>query len=217
MDDLRFALAILIWPLCVMIIVLILLQGGAGDLSSAFGGGGQLDSTLGVGASRKMSKLTAWLAGLFVISVIILVVPHRGSLGINPEAKPAASGHGTEHAAGANALPPIPTSQPGSAPAGAASASATAAAVAPALSKPELAPVAPSSSAPSTAPTAAAAPAQAPAPLTPAAPPGGAHGANGAPAGQGAAPVAPTPSAPAPASTTPAVAPPGAGTAAPAK
>ena len=67
-------------PLCLFLIGLILLQGGAGDISSAFGGGGQLDSTLGVGAGRKMSKITGWLAGLFLVIVLILSVPNPNDL-----------------------------------------------------------------------------------------------------------------------------------------
>ena len=67
-------------PLCLILIGLILLQGGAGDISSAFGGGGQLDSTLGVGAGRKMSKITGWLAGLFLVIVLILSVPNPNNL-----------------------------------------------------------------------------------------------------------------------------------------
>ncbi|HYE06105.1 MAG TPA: preprotein translocase subunit SecG [Planctomycetota bacterium] len=74
METFLFVLAIVLWPLCLMIIGLILLQGGAGDLSSAFGGGGQLDSTLGVGAGRKMSKLTGWLAIAFLVSVTLLAI-----------------------------------------------------------------------------------------------------------------------------------------------
>src|SRR3954471_210232 len=80
MDTLIFSLHIIMWPLCIMIIGLILLQGGAGDISSAFGGGGQLDSTLGVGASRKMAKVTGWLAAIFFASVTLLAIPHQGSI-----------------------------------------------------------------------------------------------------------------------------------------
>ena len=79
MDTLIFTLHILLWPLCIVIVTLILLQGGAGDIASAFGGGGQLDSTLGVGASRKMAKLTGWLAAIFAVVVIFLAIPHKGS------------------------------------------------------------------------------------------------------------------------------------------
>jgi protein translocase SecG subunit len=75
-----FVLTVLIWIVCPLLVGLILLQGGAGDISSAFGGGGSLDSTLGVGAGRKMSKITAWLASFFLIAVTILAIPHHGSL-----------------------------------------------------------------------------------------------------------------------------------------
>jgi protein translocase SecG subunit len=81
METLIFTLHILLWPLCLAIIGLILLQGGAGDISSAFGGGGQLDSTLGVGAGRKMAKLTGWLSAIFLAMVTFLAIPHKGSLG----------------------------------------------------------------------------------------------------------------------------------------
>ncbi len=81
METLIFTLHIVLWPLCLTIIGLILLQGGAGDISSAFGGGGQLDSTLGVGAGRKMAKLTGWLSAIFLAMVTFLAIPHKGSLG----------------------------------------------------------------------------------------------------------------------------------------
>ncbi len=66
--------------MCLFLIGLILLQGGAGDISSAFGGGGQLDSTLGVGAGRKMSKITGWLSAAFMCIVLILSVQPFGDL-----------------------------------------------------------------------------------------------------------------------------------------
>ncbi len=81
METFIFVLAIVLWPMCFMIIGLILLQGGAGDLSSAFGGGGQLDSTLGVGAGRKMSKLTGWLAIAFLVSVTMLSIRREVNVG----------------------------------------------------------------------------------------------------------------------------------------
>jgi protein translocase SecG subunit len=72
---------VLIWFLCPALIGLILLQGGAGDISSAFGGGGQLDSTLGVGASSKMAKITGWLCAILFVFVVVLAIPHKGSFG----------------------------------------------------------------------------------------------------------------------------------------
>jgi protein translocase SecG subunit len=75
-----FTLKVILWPLCLFIVGLILLQGGAGDLSSAFGGGGQLDSALGVGAGRKMSKLTGWLGVSFLAIVTLLAIPSKGDL-----------------------------------------------------------------------------------------------------------------------------------------
>jgi protein translocase SecG subunit len=87
MDTIIFSLHIVLWPLCIMCITLILLQGGAGDISSAFGGGGQLDSTLGVGASRKTARLTSWIAGAIALVVIVLDIPHHDSIAA-PGAKP---------------------------------------------------------------------------------------------------------------------------------
>ena len=77
---------VLIWVLCPILIGLILLQGGAGDISSAFGGGGQLDSTLGVGASRKMAKVTGWLGLIFMILVLFLAIPYKGAITDKPGA-----------------------------------------------------------------------------------------------------------------------------------
>ena len=81
MTTLTLVLFLVLLPLCLFLIGLILLQGGAGDISSAFGGGGQLDSTLGVGAGRKMSKITGWLSGLFMAIVLVLSVQHTGDFG----------------------------------------------------------------------------------------------------------------------------------------
>ncbi len=93
--------------MCLFLIGLILLQGGAGDISSAFGGGGQLDSTLGVGAGRKMSKITGWLSALFMAIVLILSVQHAGDFGH------AAGTPATTLPTGdtpATTLPPVPSS-----------------------------------------------------------------------------------------------------------
>ena len=94
-ETLSLLTQILLWPLCLGMIGLILLQGGAGDLSSAFGGGGMLDSTLGVGASRKMAKVTAWMGGIFFVCVLFLAIPHKGGFGN----KPGSSGQGAVPAA----------------------------------------------------------------------------------------------------------------------
>jgi protein translocase SecG subunit len=79
MDTVVFVLQILMWFLCPAVIGLILLQGAAGDISSSFGGGGQLDASLGVGAHRKMAQVTGFLAALFFIMVLTLAYPHRKS------------------------------------------------------------------------------------------------------------------------------------------
>jgi len=77
--DVQTLLQILIWFLCLVLILLILVQGGSGDLSSTFGGGGQLDSSLGVGASRKMGKITGWLSFSFLLIVLVMAIPAGGS------------------------------------------------------------------------------------------------------------------------------------------
>ena len=72
----------IIWPISVILLVLILLQGGAGDISSAFGGGGQLDSSLGVGAQQKISKVTGWFVAAFLIIVGVMSIPLTGDLNV---------------------------------------------------------------------------------------------------------------------------------------
>lgn len=79
LETLQTIFGVAIWFLCPILILLILVQGGAGDLSSTFGGGGQLDSTLGVGASRKMGKLTGWLSVIFLTLVVVMAIPPGGS------------------------------------------------------------------------------------------------------------------------------------------
>ncbi len=79
MDIAVYLISILMWILCPAVIGLILLQGAAGDISSAFGGGGQLDASLGVGAHRKMAQVTGVLAVLFFVMVLIMAYPHRNS------------------------------------------------------------------------------------------------------------------------------------------
>ena len=119
-------LQILLWPLCLGIVGLILLQGGAGDLSSAFGGGGALDSTLGVGASKKMAKVTGWMAGFFFAFVLFLAIPNKGGLG-SPATPDTGSGGGKPAAAamsptGDKPLDKTAPSAPGAAPVAATSA-----------------------------------------------------------------------------------------------
>jgi protein translocase SecG subunit len=80
-DTVQTLFGVMIWFLCPILILLILIQGGAGDLSSTFGGGGQLDSTLGVGASRKMGKITGWLSVSFLLIVVFMAIPPGGDYG----------------------------------------------------------------------------------------------------------------------------------------
>jgi protein translocase SecG subunit len=74
LEIIQDVLSVLIWILSPLLVILILLQGGAGDVGSAFGGGGQLDSTLGVGANRKMAKITGWLCFGFLVAILILAI-----------------------------------------------------------------------------------------------------------------------------------------------
>ena len=114
---------LLIWPISIILLLLILVQGGAGDISSAFGGGGQLDSSLGVGAQQKISKVTGWFVAAFLVIVVILSIQLKGAIvaeevvedaagaaatatedtaaAVNPE--DVAPAEGTEPAAEANA------------------------------------------------------------------------------------------------------------------
>lgn len=86
---------IAIWIVGVVVIGLVLLQGGAGDVGSAFGGGGQLDGALGVGANKKLAKITGWLSFLFIVMIVILAIRPSGDF--------TAAGAGAESASGAPA------------------------------------------------------------------------------------------------------------------
>ena len=207
MTTLTLVLFILLLPLCLFLIGLILLQGGAGDISSAFGGGGQLDSTLGVGAGRKMSKITGWLSGAFMVIVLLLSVQHAGDFGkaAGPNTKPATLPIGD----GLAPTPPPtftdPAVVPGAAPA---KSTTTVPAVVPAPGTvvPQPAPVAPAVEQPAPVPTTPAAEKPAVLPVAPAVQPT-------APAPVVPAPVVPAPvvekpaEQPAPAPTQPAAAP----------
>jgi protein translocase SecG subunit len=80
-----------LFVICPFIIILVLLQGGAGDVSSSFGGGGQLDSTLGVGANRKLAKITVGLIVLFMGTVLVIQYHKNQKLGayVKPESETA--------------------------------------------------------------------------------------------------------------------------------
>lgn len=191
MTTFALVLFLLLIPLCLALVGLILLQGGAGDISSAFGGGGQLDSTLGVGAGRKMSKITGWMAGAFFVIVLLLSIQHSGDFGKAAGAAPAKLS--TDPAVPPFLAPPTPvpagqTPPPGiaapAAPAPAAPAAPSApalitepivpapAAPAPVAPQPTPAPAAPVVPVP--APVAVEIPAQpVPAPAAPAQPPSG--------------------------------------------
>ena len=113
LESLQDILQIVIWILGPLLILLILLQGGAGDVGSAFGGGGQLDSALGVGANRKMAKLTGWLSFLFLAMVVVLAMPTAVSFnqGASPAAA-AATGDGTMMSAPAGDAAVEPVADP---------------------------------------------------------------------------------------------------------
>lgn len=180
-ETLSFALIILLWPLCFFLIGLILLQGGAGDLSSAFGGGGQLDSTLGVGAGRKMSKVTGWMVCAFLVIVAILAMPH-GTIGSTqrrtealggPGAQPSISGDAitTDGTNVAPAAPPVMVPPVEAAPDAAPAPEAPADAAAPEAAAPEAAPIAEPDVEEAPVEPAPAEPAAEPAPAEPAAEP----------------------------------------------
>ncbi|MFW5829365.1 MAG: preprotein translocase subunit SecG [Planctomycetota bacterium] len=73
-ETVQFAAWVAVWFLCPILVGLVLIQGGNSDMGSAFGGGSQLDSSLGVGAVRKISKITAWLVLIFMACVILVAI-----------------------------------------------------------------------------------------------------------------------------------------------
>ena len=199
MTTLTLVLFILLLPLCLFLIGLILLQGGAGDISSAFGGGGQLDSTLGVGAGRKMSKITGWLSGAFMTIVLLLSVQHAGDFGkaAGPNTKPAELPIGD----GLVPTPPPTFTDPAVVPGADPAKSTVVPAVVPApgavVPQPAPAPITPAVEQPAPAPTTPAAEKPAVLPVVPAVQPT-------APAPVVPAPVVPAPVAPAPVAEKPA-------------
>ena len=149
METLVFVLGLALWPLCLAMVGLILLQGGAGDISSAFGGGGMLDSQLGVGASKKMAKVTGWMAAGFFLIVLFLAIPKKGGLEslkpVSPvtPAAPAVTPAPAPAAAAPAALAPAPVVEAPAAIQPAATAVQSAAAEVKAVADTVVAPVAP--------------------------------------------------------------------------
>ncbi len=103
---------ILLWPLGLAITGLILLQGGAGDISSAFGGGGQIDSSFGVGAGRKLAKLTGGLAVAFIVLVLFLAIRPPGTITATNKAGNDNHGATLTSAPGATVTAPAPGTAP---------------------------------------------------------------------------------------------------------
>jgi protein translocase SecG subunit len=169
-------LFLLLIPLCLALVGLILLQGGAGDISSAFGGGGQLDSTLGVGAGRKMSKITGWMAGTFFVIVLLLSIQHAGDFG-------KAAGVAPTKLSTDPAVPPFLAPHTSAPPA--------AQTPPPGIAAPAIQPAAPSAPALITEPVPAPAAPTPPVPVAPAPVP--AAPVPAVPQPEAAAPVAPTP------------------------
>ena len=158
LETVHFALIILLWVMCPFLIGLILLQGGAGDMSSAFGGGGALDSTLGVGAGRKMSKLTGWLAFAFLAIVAVVGIPHGSVARRVAKIAPASTTEATkptESTGGGSLVPPAASGPQAGAPSPAAAAPA-----APEVQPAGAAPVVPAASVPAAEVPAAPAPAK---------------------------------------------------------
>ena len=158
LETVHFALVIILWVMCPFIIGLILLQGGAGDMSSAFGGGGALDSTLGVGAGRKMSKLTGWLAFAFLTIVAVVGIPHGSVARRAAKIAPASTAEATkptESAGGGSLVPPAASGPQAGAPSPAAAAPA-----APEIPPAGAAPVVPAAPVPATEVPAVPAPAK---------------------------------------------------------
>ena len=94
---------------CLFLIAVVLLQQGKGqDLASAFGGGGTQTAFGPRGSATVLSRATAILAGLFMVTsmALSLVKPH--SSGILDQI-PAASATPTPSAAAPAAAPPVST------------------------------------------------------------------------------------------------------------
>lgn len=74
MEILKTILVILEVISAIGIIVLVLLQQGKGaDAGASFGGGGGSGSVFGaVGSANFLSRLTAWLAALFIVCTVLL-------------------------------------------------------------------------------------------------------------------------------------------------
>ena len=90
---------------CLLLILIILLQDPkSAGLSSAFGaGGGGNDSLLGAQAQRGVSRLTAFLAVVFVVLAVVLVLIDNNTL----ERSPGTVGASDTPAAGAPAVDPL--------------------------------------------------------------------------------------------------------------
>ncbi len=73
METILVLLMILLVPIGLFLIGIILIQESkSGGLSGAFGGGGGGESLLGAGASKGLSKVTAYGATLFMVLLIII-------------------------------------------------------------------------------------------------------------------------------------------------
>jgi len=60
---------------CAMLVIVVLLQSGkGGGLAAAFGGGGGVDSAFGAKVASPLRKVTAVIAGLFMVLAIVLAV-----------------------------------------------------------------------------------------------------------------------------------------------
>jgi len=118
-----FAMTILLLLLhivvCLVLILVVLLQTGKrADLAGAFGGGGSQTAFGARGAATFLSKATAWSAGIFMATSLILGVRFGKETGESVVQEPPAS----NAPAPAPAVPPpaktepAPTPAPGTAP-----------------------------------------------------------------------------------------------------
>ncbi|MCK5915853.1 MAG: preprotein translocase subunit SecG [Deltaproteobacteria bacterium] len=98
---------------CLVLIVVILLQSGsAGGMGAAFGGGGSQTLFGGSGSGKFFTRLTAIVAGIFMITSISLTVmsAHRAKGTVMEDYSPAAVTAPAEPAntAAPIAAPPVP-------------------------------------------------------------------------------------------------------------
>lgn len=118
MGSITYGLVLVLHVLVALFLVaVVLLQGGRGGMGETLGGAAA-QSLFGGGANTVMTKLTAVVAGIFMVTCLSLAIlsTARGrsvieQLPISPEQLPLALPSGTSQAPGAPSQPTTPTQQ----------------------------------------------------------------------------------------------------------